>query len=165
MDLRNQFAHGFSLIELSVATAVFSMGLAGVSMMLLSAISGTAESGHETLATYSASSLAEQISVNMDVAGHFVNPVVSTPSCILENACDEAETATNEFIAWQQVLVNELPNGQGLVCRDSSPEDGDLNDPKCDDSGGLVVKVFWQEISRGDSLNVQSRRFISRIPD
>jgi len=52
---------GFSLIEVTVAAAIFSMGLASLSLLLLTAVMGTAEAGHQTVASTKASSLAEMI--------------------------------------------------------------------------------------------------------
>jgi len=51
------FQSGFSLIELSIATTIFSMGLGSLSLMMLAAIHGTAEARHQTVATMQASSL------------------------------------------------------------------------------------------------------------
>lgn len=156
---------GFSLIELSIAAAIFSMGLAGVSLMLLTAIMGTAEAGHQTIATNSAGSLAELIAVNTDAAGHFVNPQgVDAGVCIDSLDCSYAVMAATEVGSWQRELAARLPNGSGLVCRDSTPHDGHGQDAACDGNGGLVVKVFWQESYRPDVHDDGRRRLVARIP-
>ena len=156
---------GFSLIELSIASAIFSMGLAGVSLMLLTAIMGTAEAGHQTLAANSAGSLAELIALNTDAAGHFVNPQSADEGlCVESFDCSYAVMAAAEVGAWQRELAAGLPNGTGLVCRDSTPDDGYALDDACDGNGGLVVKVFWQEAFRPDVNDDGHRRLVARIP-
>ena len=65
---------GFSLVELSVATAVFSMGLGSLSIMFLTAIHGTAEARHQTMAVIQADSLAEMIAMSSDAYGHYIHP-------------------------------------------------------------------------------------------
>jgi len=157
--------NGFSLIEVTIASAIFSVGLAGVSLMLLTAIMGTAEAGHQTVATNSADSLAELIAVNSDAAGHFVNPQAADLGlCIDTLDCSYAEMAAAEVGTWQQELAAGLPNGSGLVCRDSTPDDGLAGDAACDGNGGLVVKVFWQEAFRSDMNDDGQRRLVARIP-
>jgi len=156
---------GFSLIELSIAAAVFSLGLAGVSLMLLTAITGTAEAGHQTIAANSAGSLAEFIALNTDAAPHFANPQDADAGlCSEPMDCSYAEMAATEVGAWRQELAAGLPNGKGLVCRDSTPDDGHADDDACDGNGTLVVKVFWQEPFRRDENDDGRRRLTARIP-
>jgi type IV pilus assembly protein PilV len=157
--------NGFSLIELSIAAAIFSLGLAGVSLMLLTAITGTAEAGHQTFATNSAGSLAELIALNTDAAPHYANPQGAEAGiCADSFDCSYAGMAAAEVNAWQRQLEAGLPNGHGLVCRDSTPDDGHSGDDACDGEGTLVVKVFWQEPIRSDENDDGRRRLVARIP-
>jgi prepilin-type N-terminal cleavage/methylation domain-containing protein len=133
---------GFSLIELTLATAIFSMGLGGLSLMLLTAVMGTAEAGHQTVASSKATSLAELIVLNSGSSGHYVNPL--PPSGI---SC-----------------IDGGVGGRGLVCRDSTPNDGHAADDRCDGNGGLVVKVFWQEMRHINDDDAGLRRLVTRLP-
>jgi len=165
MKFQSNGQSGFSLIELAVATAIFSMGLAGVSLLLMAAIMGTAEAGHQTYAASSAGSLAELIALSTDAADHYVNPQPFEPAGCLDDAeCTEAQWAASEMGAWQQSLAAALPDGSGVVCRDSTPDDGHTTDDACDGGGGLVVKVFWQERLRPDESDDGHRRLVTRIP-
>jgi len=156
---------GFSLIEFTVASAIFSMGLAGVSLMLMTAITGTAEAGHQTIATSTASSLAELIALSTDAADHYVDPLPFQANACLDHAeCTEEQWAAHEMGLWQQALTTELPNGTGLVCRDSTPDDGHEGDEACDGNGSLVVKVFWQELYRLNVNDDGRRRLVTRVP-
>lgn len=156
---------GFSLIEVTVAAAIFSMGLASLSLLLLTAVMGTAEAGHQTLASTKASSLAEMIALNADAVGHYVDPVPSYESgCMYGGPCTAEQLAAEEMGAWQRDLADELPRGNGLVCRDSTPEDGHAADAACDGAGGLVVKVFWLEPRHKDDEDGGLRRLVARLP-
>ena len=145
------FQSGFSLVELSVAMAVFSMGLGSLSMMLLTAIYGTTEARHQTVATIQVSSLAEMIAMSSDAYGHYIHP-------------PDSDMAIGNINFWQTQLRNELPGGDGLVCRDSTPDDGNSGDPSCDGSGGVVIKVFWAESRHEDPEDSGQRRLVSRLP-
>lgn len=158
------FQTGFSLIELSIATAIFSMGLGSLSLMLLAAIHGTAEARHQTVATMQASSLAEMIAMNSDAYGHYINPPGSETGPCEEDFCQGEAMAAGNMVFWQSQLSNELPGGEGLVCRDSTPDDGNSQNPSCDGDGAGVIKVFWEESRHQDSEDGGHRRLVSRLP-
>lgn len=155
---------GFSLIEVTIAAAIFSMGLGGLSLLLLTAVMGTAEAGHQTMATNKASSLAQQIVLNSDSLGHYMYPLPAAESCLDELACSSEQMASSQVAAWQRELADELPRGSGLVCRDSTPDDGHSVDGRCDGAGGLVVKVFWQELRHVNDEDGGLRRLVARLP-
>ena len=161
--IRGAIQSGFSFVELSVATAVFSMGLGSLSLMMLSAIQGTAEARHQTVATTQATSLAEMIAMSSDAYGHYVNPLASTPGACSGAFCDDAAMAAGNMAFWQAQLHDQLPGGGGLVCRDSTPDDGDLNEPACDGQGATVIKIFWEESRHANSEAGGQRRLVSRL--
>jgi Tfp pilus assembly protein PilV len=137
---------GFSLVELSVATAIYALGLGSLSLMMLLAVRGTGTAGDEAAATFHGSSLAEMILMHSDAIGHYAlpseNPAVS---CDGLEGCSAEEMAAWQLHLWQQKLADDLPGGHGLVCRDSTPHDGAIQDPACDGTGGYVVKIFWSD--------------------
>ena len=156
---------GFSLIEVTVAAAIFSLGLAGLSLLLLTAVMGTAEAGHQTMASTKASSLAEMIALNFDGLSHYVNPMPPGNIVCIENEdCSGKQMASMEFGTWRRELTDDLPGGSGLVCRDSTPDDGHSADAACDGAGGLVVKVFWMEPLHLDDEDGGLRRLVARLP-
>jgi len=158
------FQTGFSLIELSIATAIFSMGLGSLSMMMLVAIHGTVEARHQTVATIQASSMAEMIVMNSDALGHYINPPGSEIAACEEDFCQGEAMAAGNMHFWQSQLHSELPGGEGLVCRDSTPDDGNSSDSSCDGNGAVVVKVFWEESAHENSEDGRHRRLVSRLP-
>lgn len=154
---------GFSLVELSVAAAIFSMGLGSMSMLLLTAIHGTSEARHQSMASLQADSLAEMIAMSSDAYGHYVDPVETAAALCAEAVCAAHVMATDNLAHWQSSLGNELPDGKGIVCRDSSPDDGDLLDPSCDGNGALVIKVFWTEPSHETPGGQGQKRLVTRL--
>lgn len=136
---------GFSLIEVLVAAAIFSLGLAGLSLMLMRSVHGSVEARNRTAAVMHAGSLAELILLNPAALGHYIDPPAATSDCLAAEGCGAAEWAAGNLARWQYDLQQSLAHAGGLVCRDSTPQDGTSEDPACDDAGGAVVKVFWSE--------------------
>ncbi len=160
-----RLATGFSLVELTVAMAIYSMGLGGVSIMLLAAIHGTADARYQSYAVSQASSLAEMILMNSDAIDHYVNPAPSDPgACQFDQVCDPADMASATMNSWRLHLRGNLPRGRGLVCRDGTPDDGQAGKPSCDGAGNPVIKVFWEEPSKPDDDSNGPQRAVSRLP-
>jgi len=158
------YQSGFSMIELALATAVFSMGLGSLSMMMLASVQGTAEARHRTVATTQAYSLAEMIALQSDAFGHYVDPLGPGAFDCYENLCRAEALAAADMAAWKRRLSREVPGAYGLVCRDSTPDDGSASDPACDGSGALVIKVFWTESHHEKAADGGQRRVVSRLP-
>jgi type IV pilus assembly protein PilV len=156
---------GFSLIELSVATAIYSMGLGSLSLMMLLAVHGTTEARFETTATVQLSSLAEMILMNSDSAGHYaVDSGSDAAACDLGHPCSAEEMAAWQLAIWRGRLASDLPAGSGVVCRDRTPDDGDTEYFACDGEGGHVIKVFWQPpTTKVEPDSANGRQFL-RLP-
>lgn len=163
MHSKQRFQSGFSMVELVVAAAVFSMGLGSLSMMMLASIHGTIEARHRTIAITQANSLAEMISMQSDAYGHYINPPGSGSLNCDENTCQGENMAGANMLAWQRHLAAAVPGSIGLVCRDSTPDDGDASNPSCDGRGALVVKVFWTEHRHQDAPDGGQRRAVSTL--
>lgn len=152
---------GFSLLELTVAAAIFSTGLGAFSLLLLMAVQGTLESGQRSLAVQQASSLSESISLSPGALPGFLEPVAGS-LCPVGSRCTPRQVASSSALDWQRRLARALPGGRGIVCRDGSPGDGNASDPACDGGGYIVVKVFWTE--PGEDGAPVERRTVSRLP-
>jgi type IV pilus assembly protein PilV len=156
---------GFSLIELSVATAIYSMGLGSLSLMMMVAVQGTTEAGYEGVAALEAASLAEQILMNSGAVGHYIiDPGGDPPDCGGGFACTAEEMAAWTLQAWRNDLALALPAGSGLVCADSTPGDGEPADAACDGAGGPVVKVFWEIPEVEGEPDSGTGRQVARLP-
>lgn len=155
---------GFSMIELMVATAIFSMGMGGLSFLMLSAVRGTADAAYLTTAASQGESLAEMILLNSAAGDHYVYPATEGSDCQPGQLCSPESRAADDLGRWRQRLSVNLPQGSGLVCRDSTPEDGIYQTPGCDGLGSLVVKVFWFETGHRDAAENGWQRLVTRLP-
>lgn len=156
---------GFSLVELTVATAIYSMGLGSLSLMLLLAVQGTSEARMETAAATQAASLAEMILLTSDAAGHYAFPPGPGASlCDPAVGCSAQEMADWQLDAWRSRLAAELPSGQGLVCRDATPNDGDLENAACSGEGDQVIKIFWELPQSAAESDPSPARHVLRLP-
>ena len=164
MKRRISCESGFSLIEVIIAAAIFSTGLGGLSLLLLTAVMGTAEAGHQTIASTRASSLAEMIAMNSAASGHYINPQHQAGPCMVGDECSSGQLASADMNHWLEELARELPMGSGLVCRDSTPDDGHFANPACDGTGNLIVKVFWMEARHQGDEDGGLRRLVTRLP-
>lgn len=153
------------MIELVVATAIFSMGLGSLSLLLLASVQGTAEARHRTVATTHAESLAEMIALQSDAYGHDVfGPSAAAAAVCNGVVCQNPALAGDELESWREQLARELPGASGLVCRDRTPDDGNVYDPACDGGGALVTKVFWTESRHEQDEDRGERRVVARLP-
>jgi prepilin-type N-terminal cleavage/methylation domain-containing protein len=109
---------GFSLLEVLIASSIFSMGLAGVAALLLTSISQSAEARREGLAAMAAASLAEQIRLNPVALNQYLNPT-------------------------DTISITCLGMEHCFPCHDATPMDGEAGDDHCDGAGPLVIKIFW----------------------
>ena len=165
MNWRGRFAQsGFSMIEVAVATAVLSMGLGSLSLMMLAAINGTSQARHQTVAATQAASLAEMIALSSDAYGHYLTPPGADVASCESEFCDGAAMAAANHSFWQAQITHALPNGAGFVCRDGSPDDGTPEDPACDGAGAVVIKIFWSDSIGDPAQDAGFRRLVLRLP-
>ncbi len=144
---------GFSLLEVLIASSVFSVGLAGVAALLLTSINQSAQARREGLATMAAASLAEQIRLNPVALNHYLNPTDTLSKiCLGIGNCLPGQQADYDFRLWQIELAEAIKSARGLVCHDATPMDGDAGDDRCDGAGPLVIKIFWTGPNRAEQI-------------
>lgn len=153
---------GFSLVELTIATAIVSLGVGGLSLLLLLAMQGTFESRLRTLGVMHSASLHEVVALLPGAAHLFEGAGGGHPGCRTGQYCLPPEMAGSLLESWQQRVERDFPAGSSVVCRDSSPDDGRASNPACDGAGGAVIKLFWQE--PGDGPEPAHRRDVRRLP-
>ena len=136
---------GFSLLEVLIATTVFSLGLAGIAALLLTGVVGSVQARNQGIASMAAASLAEQIRTNPAGLERFLNPPDHVSRIFSGDIrCTPEQQADFDFRLWQLELADSIRNARGLVCRDGTPEDGVEGNSHCDGTGPLVIKIFWQ---------------------
>jgi Tfp pilus assembly protein PilV len=137
---------------------MFSLGMAGVSALLLTNLGSAAQSRNASIASIAAANLAEQILFNPVAIDRYLNPPESvTTLCQADDSsiqsistispsafvCSPQQQADYDFSLWQIELSDQLRHSASVVCFDSTPQDGDGNDNACDGAGSLVIKIFW----------------------
>ncbi len=149
---------GFTLIEVMISMAL--LGIAAVSLLSANAYSiyKNNYTNIKNIAYDEAQKIKEIIQSYPDVNPTLTNKVAqgNNTNCTAEsNKCDAQDQLDLQIYQWNQrsKWVNlKLPNGFGVVCRDSTPTDGvnpwngnaiTYANAACDGNGSLVVKIFW----------------------
>ncbi len=155
---------GFSLLEVLIATTVFSLGLAGFAALLLTSIIGSTQARREGIAAMAATSLAEQIRLNPVALNRYLDPPDNISRiCNGENPCTPEQQADYDFRLWQLDLADRIQNARGLVCRDATPQDGVEGNAHCDGAGPLVIKIFWYGRNGAVSGESEQHRFTLEV--
>ncbi len=155
---------GFSLLEVLVASTIFSLGLAGFAALLLASIIGSAQARREGIASMAAASLAEQIRLNPVALDRYLSPPEYVSRiCAGDGQCTPEQQADYDFRLWQLELADSIQNARGLVCRDGTPEDGVEGNSRCDGSGSLVIKIFWNGRNSDADDTANQHRFTLEV--
>lgn len=94
----------------------------------------------------------------------------ATVSTCTSAVCTAEELARFEIRRWREAIGGSLPQGQGIVCIDSTPDDGDPSNWLCDDIGDVVaIKIGWLEQAAAGALqgstllNTERQRIVVRL--
>ncbi len=153
---------GFTLMEVLVTIIILSIGLLGVAGLQLNSLRGN-QNGLETsvavaLATEGADRVRANLPAvrNMDSGALLSSPAYalvtsagSDPGCV-NSTCTTAEVAQKDAFEWITAIQTQLPGGVGVICRDSTPNDGNGGsttqpwNPMCDGNSEIfAIKVAW----------------------
>jgi type IV pilus assembly protein PilV len=141
---------GIALMEAMIAILVLSMGALGYAALQIKGLSASSSSMWRSKAGNLAYEMADRMRANragMVVGGYnaLVTPQTVT-DCGTTANCVPTRMALLDHAQWNATLANELPGGSGVVCVDSTPDDGTATAAACDGAGTmLAVKVFWSE--------------------
>lgn len=159
---------GFSLVESLVAVLILAIGLLGVAGMNMLGLRGAQDASTRTVATQLSYEIADLVRANhLGEAAYNSNAVISTaaapPDCVTA-VCIPADQALYDLTVWARGIntgnpaTSRLPNGQAVVCRDNTPNDGTPLAPSC--SGGandpFVVKLWWDERAMNSTESTQA---------
>lgn len=141
---------GFTLVEVLVAALVLSVGLVGVAALQALSLKNNQSAFMRSQATVLTYDLADRMRAN--VAGstaNFYDPTQAemTVGCTSTAGCSPQQLAQNDLAEWNAAIATYLPMGQGVVCIDSTPNDGaDAANPQCDGVGNrFSVKIWWDD--------------------
>ena len=140
---------GFTLLEVLVSLLVLSIGLIGVAGLQLLGVSNSRDAYFRTQAVMLSYDIADRMRANQDAvdsATYSGNTGTLNSNCRSTTGCTPAQMAGDDVALWKQALAG-LPGGEGVVCIDSTFDDGaGEGSPACDGTGNqYVVKVWWDD--------------------
>lgn len=176
INLAHYKSKAFTLIEVLIALIIFALTFLGFAALQAKLLRISQDSFHRSIAINMASNIMERMYANIKgVEDRFYdNPngnFTANPSCLGVNvsgvangsSCTPQELALNDFYewnsllkgaaatTWQDAITAILPQASGIVCIDSTPDDGTEANPACDgvtNSGSptiYAVKIWWHE--------------------
>jgi len=165
---------GFTLIEVLIAMVVLAVGLLGLAGLQVTSLRSNQSAYNRTQATQLAYDLADRMRAN--VAGKItyttILPSAATvkANCLTTAGCSPSEMAENDLYEWNCAVAGgcenntppiaaTLPGGQGIVCLDSTPNDGtSAAVANCDGAGNTyAIKIWWDD----DRSGAASLRFVT----
>ncbi len=156
---------GFTLLEILIAVVVLSVGLLGLAALQNTGTRVNHSAQLRSLATQLAYDMLDRMRANQAGvrAGYYHLPSAASNGCYSGTNCTPAQLAAEDIAQWRRDLAGALPDGQGVVCRDSTPDDGSgAGSPACDGSGTLyAVKIWWTDEYDKSNGNAVTKRFVT----
>ena len=157
---------GYALLEALVAVVVASVGFIGAARLQTVGMKMNLSAQTRQKAVLLTSQMMDRVRANRSGygLGAYDNPVVGNKAC-LSAGCTPAQLAVADMTEWSEDIAGQLPGGSGVVCVDSTPNDGTALAPACDgvraapaDRSVLIVKVWWT-----DSASSGPTRFVAEL--
>ena len=165
---------GFTLIEVLIAMVVLAVGLLGLAGLQATSLRNNLSAYNRSQATQLAYDLADRMRANVAGKATYTAMLPSAAtvksSCLSTSGCSIADMATNDLYEWNCAVAGgcenntspiaaTLPGGQGIVCLDSTPNDGtSAAVPNCDGAGNTyAIKIWWDD----DRSGAASLRFVT----
>lgn len=140
---------GYALLEALVAIVVAAVGFVGAARLQTVGLTINNSTQARQKALLLAYQMADRVRANQaGVAAHAYDaPAAGDTSCLYgSSGCTAAQVAAADIAEWQAEIAGQLPGGAGVVCLDSTPDDGDAGAPQCDGAGGIIaVKLWWTD--------------------
>lgn len=141
-------AAGFALLEALVAVVIASVGFIGAARLQTVGLKMNASASLRQKAVLLTYQMTDRMRANQVAvaAGNYNNVAVGSKAC-LASSCTAAELAVADMTEWSEDISGQLPGGSGVVCVDSTPNDGTAVAPACDGVVGapLAVKIWWTD--------------------
>ncbi len=155
---------GFTLLEVLVAMVVLSVGLLSLAGLQVIGLRTGHSSYLRTQATIQSYDMIDRMRANENgvISGGYNKPTQTASAgaehtdCETVNGCSTVSMAAHDLFRWNQAISDVLPGGIGVVCIDSTPEDGNPTGPACDNVGGgnpvtatYAIKIWWTDDQSG----------------
>lgn len=150
IQAHRQSQGGFTLIEVLVAALVLAIGLVGVAGLQAVTLRNNQSTFMRSQAAAFAYDLADRMRANVaGAAAGAYDPSAAalTSTCTTVTGCSASALAAHDLAEWNAAIATYLPDGEGFVCVDSTPDDGtSAANAQCDGSGQqFAVKVWWDD--------------------
>ena len=141
---------GFTLLEVLIAVLVLSIGLLGLASLQATNLRLNQQALMRSQEAHLAYDMIDRMRANMPGvnASAYDLPTLPTSAdtnCTSNTGCTPAAMAAQDYFEWNAAVTATLPDGDGIVCLDSTPQDGaDSANPDCDSAGNMfAVKLWW----------------------
>lgn len=151
-------ASGFTLMEVLVTVVILSIGLLGVAGLQFNSLRGNQTALEASVAVALGMEGADRIRANLPgvrtpdtgvanrVYYDLIDSAGADPGCI-STICTVAQIAQTDAFEWISRVEELLPGGEGVICRDSTPNDGTSSAAHgCDQDPAteiFAIKVWW----------------------
>jgi type IV pilus assembly protein PilV len=133
---RRRSAGGYVLLEALIAVVIAAVGFIGAARMQTFGLAMGNSAQVRQKAILIGYQMADRIRANQaGVTVHaYDSPIAGGTACLTDPAgCTPV-----------QLAAAQLPTGTGIVCIDSTPDDGSAAVPLCDGVGSVIaVKLWW----------------------
>ena len=144
---RRRSVGGYVLLEALIAVVITAVGFIGAARMQTFGLAMGNSAQVRQKAILIGYQMADRIRANQaGVTVHaYDNPVAGGTACLTDPAgCTPVQLAGADMAEWQAEIAAQLPAGTGIVCIDSTPDDGTAAAPLCDGVGSVIaVKLWW----------------------
>ena len=151
MNKRTQ--RGSGLIESLISILVVSIGFLGFAGLQVNGLAAANDSLFRSKAVYLSYQMADRVRANLPAANagaynNFTSQTAASPGCTITVNCTATQMAQNDFNEWLAEVQtgSVLPSGAGVICLDSTPDDGTPSAAGCDGQGNILsIKLWWSE--------------------
>jgi type IV pilus assembly protein PilV len=157
----NLHQHGFTLLEILITVIILSIGILGLAGLQFNALRSNQSAAQSTVAVLQVIDAADRLRGNLaGVASGSYDSLTgensTDPGCI-QTGCTSTQLAQYDDWAWHQQITRALPDGQGVICLDSDPNDGtSSSDAKCDGNTTNGLRIFAAKVWWDDDHNPQT---------
>lgn len=142
---------GFGMFEAMVSILVVSIGFLGFAGAQIRGLSQSNSALLRSKAVELAYQMTDRARGNLPGAQsgayNALTGTATNPGCST-TGCTTGQMAQTDYAEWSAAVAAALPSGKGVICLDSTPDDGDATNAGCDGAGAtLAVKIFWTEKS------------------
>lgn len=151
---------GYVLLEALIAVVIAAVGFIGAARLQTLGLAMSNSGQVRQKATLLGYQMADRVRANQaGVTVHaYDSPSAGDTACLAAaTGCTPVLLAAADVAEWQGEIAAQLPGATGVVCLDSTPDDGTAAAPECDGLGNVIaVKLWWVD-------KVGSPRFVVSV--